>query len=203
MAEVLGFEERVEGLTRYYEALRSMDPHDPDHSELADPRFFHGTGFEASEGIYNAKAGVLFDMACHARREYGARGYDRLDLWEETPEQRAGRADVLAVMTSPIGAEARADRAARILGFLKSVISGQELEIEAFNADSVCIPAQRISVEGGRSLFAVFRNGHLSSRVLTIQYDTPERGPATTGLGVHVGLIAARNFAAQQPTASA
>lgn len=174
MAE-LSFEQKVQGLQDYYRALTELDPRNPEHSDVANPEFFYyADGHHASHPLQEVKSGVVFDIECHGRVEYGRRGLNAKDLREDTDELRAERADVLAVMTAPLTQEVRDERAERIAGLLSSISRGETLRLTPYDTFHRRYEApQDAAADIGRSLFGVFRNGHVSSRTLTIQYDSP------------------------------
>lgn len=181
MSEVLSFEQKIQGLVDYYHALEEMDPKNPDHNEIANPDvFYHAEGHHVSAPLAEARRGVLFDMACHARIEYSqyengvARGYSVKDLREDTDELRERRADVLAVMTAPIKPEVRQERAERIAGILADISNGKTVRLIPYDRAMRRHEApQEITFDITRAMFGVFTNGHISDRVLTVQYDTP------------------------------
>jgi hypothetical protein len=183
MADRLSFEEKIEGLMGYYQALEAIDPRNPDHSEIANPDFFHfAQGYHASESLRMAREGVLNDMACHARVEYGhyhGRGFDIRNLHEDSEEMHLERADVLAVVTSPPTPEVRQERAERIADMLASVVAGETLRVTKYHGRADPQEPQMVAFEQvvafdtTRALFAVFREGHISGRTMTFQYDSP------------------------------
>jgi len=175
MSEVLDFEQKVQGLADYYRALEALDPRNPQHIEVANPAIFYGShDFHASQALAKVCSRVLYDIGCHGRVEYGRRGLDKNDLREDTDGQRAERADVLAVMTSPIEAAERAQRAERIAGVLACIASGETLSMTRYNrSHHEYEDPQDFAIDSSRAIFGVFTNGHVSDRTLTIQYDTP------------------------------
>lgn len=169
MAEI-SFEQKVQGLQRYYRALTELDPSNPEHGEVANPDFFYyGEGYHVSSPLQEVKRGVVFDIECHGRREYGNRGLNKKDLREDTDESRIERADVLAVMTAPLTPEVREQRTERIAGILAAIVSGQTLSLTEYDNAPV-----EVAIDLRRAVFGVFRNGHISDRVLTVQYDRPD-----------------------------
>jgi hypothetical protein len=178
MAEALSFEAKVQGLVDYYHALEELDPKNPDHSEAANPDFFYyAEGHHASYPLREVKAGVLYDIECHARSEYShfnGRGFNLRDLREDTDELRAERADILAVMTAPVVPEVRQERAERIAGLLADISTGKTVKL-AWHGRSLNrhVAPQETTFDVTRAMFGVFTNGHISDRNLTIQYDTP------------------------------
>jgi hypothetical protein len=185
MAETLGFEAKVQGLVDYYRALEELDPRNPEHGDVANPDvFYSGGGFNAGMRLEKAKGGALFDIACHARVEYSRRGFNTADLREDTDELRAQRADVLAVMTSPLETAVREQRAERIAGVLGSLTAGQTLRVTAYDSFRSRYEAPRdIAIDPSRALFGTFVNGHISDRVLTVMYDSPETLASTKNAG--------------------
>jgi len=184
--ETLGFEDKVKGLLDYYQALRTLDPRDAEHSDIANPDFFYyPDGFHASDSLQKAKQGVLYDVECHARIEYGKRGLGKRDLREDTADQLAERADVLAVMTAPLTTAEREVRGERIAGVLSSIVSGQTVRFTEYDHFHRGFKSpQEVAVDVSRALFGVFANGHVSERILTVQYDTPTTFAPTDDISV-------------------
>ena len=175
MSEALSFDQKVEGLVKYYEALEALDPTREVHDTVANPEIFYGgRGTSVGQELYEARKSVIFDIECHGRSEYYKRDFAKLDLREDSVELRAERADVLAVMTGPIREGEREKRAKTIVELLGAIVNGQEIELTSIDAfgrgydEPVTAKAQT-----DRPLFAVFRNGHISARDLSIQYDSP------------------------------
>lgn len=181
----VSFEQRVEGLQNYYKALQELDPRDPSHNEVADPAFFYyAGGHHASEPLRQVKAGVIYDIGCHGRVEYSNRGLETMDLREDTDELRAERADVLAVMTAPLTPEDRAYRAERIAGVLANIVSGQAVVLATIGAFRRIESTELVDIDLERELYGVFRNGHVSDRTLTVQYDAPVHFAPTDDVAV-------------------
>ncbi|MDB5185565.1 MAG: hypothetical protein JWL85_88 [Candidatus Saccharibacteria bacterium] len=68
----------------------------------------------------------------------------------------------------------REERAERIAGLLSSIVSGETLRLTPYDTFHRRYSApQEAAADISRALFGVFRNGHVSSRYLTVQYDTP------------------------------
>lgn len=180
MSNQLGFEQKVQGLVDYYHALDEMDPKNPDHNEIANPSFFYyADGHHVSMPLAEAKNGVLYDMACHALVRYNhwndnGRGFNLMDLREDTDELRAERADILAVLTAPIKPEIRQERAERIADILANIVAGKTVRLTQYNRRNRYYGTpQEATLDVSRAIFGVFANGHISDRTLTIQYDTP------------------------------
>lgn len=175
MAEALGFEAKIEGLIEYHRALEELDPRNPLHGDIANPDlFYRDEGAGVSRGLEKAKQSVLYSMGCHARFEYGLRGFAAMDLREDTDERRAQRADVLAVMTGPIEATVRQKRAEHIAGLLSAIASGETVSLESYDDiyHKYNLP-RYATADVSRALFAAFRNSDISNRTLTIQYGNP------------------------------
>ncbi len=174
MSEALGFDAKVQGLIDYYQALKEIDPQNPQHSDVANPDVFYWSGGRVSQSLAEARRNVTDNIECHGRREYGNRGLASKDLREDTDELRAERADVLAVMTAPLTAELREKRRERIAGVLANITSGETIRMTVYDDFHGRYNApQEAAIDVSRALFGVFRNGHISSRILTVQYDTP------------------------------
>jgi len=173
--EALGFEEKIHGLIAYHGTLEELNPYNnPNHNELANPELFYGTAISVHDGIRAAQKSVLFDIACHAHVEYGKRGLGKRDLREDTADQLAERADVLAVMTAPLTTADREARGERIAGILSSIVSGQTVRFTEYDHFHRGFKSpQEVAIDVSRALFGVFANGHVSDRILTVQYDTP------------------------------
>jgi hypothetical protein len=176
MAEALSFEQKVQGLIDYYHALGKLDPLNEDHAEVANPEvLYSGSGSIQSRGMREIQQGLLGDLSNHGRREYGNRGLAALDLREDTDELRAERADVLAVMTAPLTPEVREVRKERIAEVLSCGVSGEPLVVAKFDRSQGRYNQwTEVTVDVSRALFGVFRNGHISDRTLTVQYDKPD-----------------------------
>jgi hypothetical protein len=174
MTESLSFEEKVQGLINYYRALERLDPQNPQHIDVANPDVFYWSGNVPSQFLAEARSDVLDNIECHGRIEYREREFAAKDLREDTDELRGERADVLAVMTAPLTPELRQERAKRIAGILAIITSGETVRMTEYNYfNNQYEEPKEVTVDVNRALFGVFRNGHISSRILTVQYDTP------------------------------
>lgn len=173
--DILNFEEKVKGLQEYYRAIDEIDPSSADHSDIANPDFFYyADGFHASKPLREVREGALFDLACHGLVEYGRRGLAERDIREDTDETRLERADVLSVLTAPATPELREQRAEHIAGLLAGIVSGQSLELRVYDGfHRRYRETEVLDIDLNRALFGVFRNGHVSTRTLTMQYDSP------------------------------
>ncbi|MGB4759598.1 MAG: hypothetical protein WBP26_06105 [Candidatus Saccharimonadales bacterium] len=177
MSKELSFDQKIEGLMGYYQALNAIDPDYADHDEVADPGVFYASPVGVSRGLAGARASVLANMGNHARAEYSRKGFGTVDLRGDTPLLEE-RADVLAVMTAPLSPEIRVERAGQIADLLGSIARGGTViktEYDSFHGTNK-VP-QEYTIDPNRALFAVFSNGHISDRNLTIQYDTPHTAP--------------------------
>lgn len=181
MGRKLGFEQKIQGLIGYYQELESMDPTNSDHAEIANPDFFYG-GYSAgvNSGLNIAKESTRKNIGLHAMTEYTrleGRALDTKDLREDTIELRAERADLLSLMTSPLTPELRDERAEKIGEVLDAISSGETISIalhNPFSGSETHFEREEFEIDATRALFGVFRNEHISSRTLHIQYDTPD-----------------------------
>lgn len=168
----LGFEQKVEGLQNYAQHLIGVDPQNPDHTDVANPDLFYGSGGVVGSHIRNAWKCVLGEIGNYGSREYYDRGLETTDLREDTEELRLKRADLLAVMTGPVTPEIRKERTERISVVLADIVSGQTLSLVEFDTFHGWYERPvEVSADPERPLFSVFRNSHISSRDLTIQYE--------------------------------
>jgi hypothetical protein len=172
----LNVEQQVEGLQAYYLSLRQLDPRDDERHEAADPAFFYGSGdISVTSALADAKRSVRENIAMLGRAAYGGLAMGAMDLREDNDVLRSWRSDVLALLTGPTTKEIRAERASKIGGVLADILSGQPIvvtEYDKFHRDFK--PPQEVTVDTDRPLYGVFRNSHISSTVLTIQYDRPD-----------------------------
>lgn len=207
MAEI-SFEQRVQGLQDYYRVLQELDPSNPERSDVANPDFFYyAEGHHASHPLQEVKSGVAYDIECHGRVEYGKRELNKKDLREDTDELRAERADVLAVMTAPLTAEVRGQRAERIAGVLADIVSGQTLSLTEYDSFHRRYNSpEEVAMDLSRAVFGVFRNGHVSDRVLTVQYDKPDtylaRDYGEKAMAIDVPALFRGNGVLLEPVAS-
>jgi hypothetical protein len=186
MTEKLSFEDKIQGLIAYHHTLEEVDPNLDNHSEVANPNLFYGrSGSGVRVPLLDARESVRDSIKCHARAQYewndgypGSRHFESKDLRRDTDEERAERADILAMMTAPLTPELRKERADHIAGILAAIVSGKTITLTKYNTfrREYDVP-QEFTVDAGRALFGVFRNSHITSRVLNVQYDTPVDWP--------------------------
>lgn len=180
MGKPLDFEAKVQGLLDCHEAIGQLTTDNAQFGDIANEDIFYWSGGASriasalAEARWKVRKDIEYDIACHARREYGDQGLGTTDLRQDSQEMMAGRADVLAMMTVPLTPELRQERATRIAAVLSAIATGQT--IRATQHDRFGYPQGEpvnVTADTGRGLFGQFRNGHISSRVLTIHYDSP------------------------------
>jgi|SRR3989344_5061150 len=189
MAERLTLDDKINGLAAYYEQLTALDP---DNMEKDKRPPFYWSGITVSDGLRDAKRSLAYDLSCHARVEYGNR-FSKVDLRESDDTQRQERADVLAVMTVPPNPETFYERAEQINEFLGKIVTGEEIAIAEHRWDMFGITANAAQIDTSREIYALFRNGHVSSRILNVQYDTSDTMGERDNLALSVSVPAMFN----------
>lgn len=177
MSKELSFDQKIGGLMEYYQELNIIDPYHVDHDLVANPDIFYGRPVGVSKALTDARESVLDHMGNHASAEYSRRGFEAVNLRGDTPLLEE-RADVLAVMTAPLSPKIRTERAGQIADLLGGIARGGTVikaEYDSFHGTNKV--RQEYTIDPNRALFAVFSNGHISDRNLTIQYDTPHTAP--------------------------
>lgn len=194
MAEKLTFDQKIQGLADYYEQLGALNPKNMD-ADKKPPTY--SSAINVVDGIRKAQASLEFDLGCHARVEYGERGFRATDLRDANAEEIRERAGVLAIMTAPSTPEAFFEGAARIEELLGKIVSGEELRIAEHFYDGWYFDAQSVAVDTSRPLFTSF-NGHISGRDMCIQYDRDDiygmEGPTEYALRVAIPTVVAKEI---------
>lgn len=195
MAEKLTLDQKIQGLADYYEQLDALNPDNMDAAGKRPPTY--SSAFSVVDGIRKAQSSLEFDLGCHARVEYGERGFRGVDLRDASPEEIRERAGILTIMTAPPTPEAFFEGAARIEELLGKIVSGEEIRIAEHRYDCWHFDAQSVTVDTSRPLFTSF-NGHISGRDMRLQYDRDDsygrEGPTENALRVAIPTMVAKEI---------
>jgi hypothetical protein len=184
MRQQLDFETRMQRLLACHETVGQLLTCNDQFGDISHEDIFYwpgavtGIARTIAEARHKVQEDIKYNIACHARREYGVRGFGTSDLRQDNPETITSRADILAMMTAPLTPELRQERSARISSVLTAFATGQT--IRAARHDRFGKPQGQpteVAADIGRALFAQFRNGHISSQILTIHYDSSHSIP--------------------------
>jgi hypothetical protein len=172
----LSFEQKVENLQGFYKSMRVMSPRADDPSPELDAIIFSpSVEHVVARGIADILAGVKDEIGFLGRREYTDQKYGLRDLRADTPDELMKRADILAVVTSPLTQEVREERAQSISEILESIVGGEPVASVGYDSFmGVRTVSDDEIVDVTRPLHLLFPNGHVTSRVLAVQYDTAE-----------------------------